>query len=212
MTTTQTPTAQEQLLQAVAGGAEVNNESRKLLHKLGLWGTANSINQNHGLTAALVQKQFGAGGVSPEQISKLMDTVPFGGVVSITNIGTQPSEAPQQPSSPAPPPPGAVDDGIRFPPQPIQPTPITQRPTDSVAPAPASSSFSKLLATGLLAGLAGAAGVGIPAAFLMNRPAAKPNPGINGELELEIPFNVKRRSEQRTTTDSSKSSTKSDTK
>jgi hypothetical protein len=209
-TTTQTPTAQEQLLQAVAGGAEVNNESRKLLHKLGLWGVANSINQNHGLSAALVQKQFGAGGVSPDQISKLMDTVPFGGTVSITNIGTQPSEAPSQPSSPAPPPPGAVGDGIRFPP--TQPAPITQRPTDSVAPTPASSSFSKLLATGLLAGLAGAAGVGIPAAFLMNRPAQKPNPGINGELELEIPFNVKRRSEHRTTTDTSKSSTKSDTK
>lgn len=210
-TTTQTPTAQEQLLQAVAGGAEVNNESRKLLHKLGLWGVANSINQNHGLSAALVQKQFGAGGVSPEQISKLMDTVPFGGSVNITNIGSPPSEALQQPTSPAPPPPGADGDGIRFPP-PTQPTPITQRPTDGAASAPASSGFSKLLATGLLAGLAGAAGVGIPTAFLMNRPAQKPNPTINGELELEIPFNVKRRSEQRTTTDSSKFSTESDTK
>lgn len=196
-------TAQEAYLNAVAGGAEVNNESRALFHKLGLWGIANSISQNHGLSAAVVQKQFGAGGVGgvdPAQIQKLMDTVPFGGSVNITNIGTQPSEAPSPTNArPSPTAPVAAEPLVNNVRPPTAPAPATPA-------APAQSNLGNYVATGLIAALAGAAGVGIPA-YMMSGGTAPPvkQPGINGELELEIPFNIERTKTKSTNSSSSSS-------
>lgn len=183
--TTTGAAAQEAYLNAIAGGAEVSNESRALFHKLGLWGLANSINQHHGLTAAVVQKQLG-GGADPAQLQKLLNTVPFGGSVSITNIGTQPSESPYSTiARPSPDTPETAEPvGVIR--QPAAPSPATPAP-------PARSNLGSYIATGLLAALAGAAGVGIPAYLLSGgtKPPAS-HPGINGEIELEIPLNIDR--------------------
>jgi hypothetical protein len=176
---------------------EVNAESKAVFQKLALWGQANAIKQNHGLTAAAVQRQLGGGG-GVADVKQLMDLVPFGGSVNITNIGAQPSEPAINPT-PTPTPPGPVVEPVR---PPVQ---ISNPGTSSPTTQPAS--LARQVAPYLLTALAGGAAVGIPAYLLSgNTPPAK-NPAINGELELEIPFNVERKSTKRTSTGTSSSGT-----
>jgi hypothetical protein len=180
---------------ATSQADEIRAESLRVFHKLGLWGQANAIKQNHGLTAAIVQKQLGGGDTS--QVGALMDLVPFGGSVNITNIGTQPSEA-GQPYPQSPSPPGTVE--------PVRPPVQISSPTsgEPATPATQPNSTFKTAGIALAAALVGGSLVGIPAYLLSGgTPAPAKNPAINGELELEIPFNVERRSKRTTSTDTS---------
>ena len=202
--------------------AELTEANRDLYQKLNLWSMANVFNQNHGLNSLAVQRQFGSTaappssppgndatpgggvtapvpGVDPNSIKKLMDTIPFGGSVSVNYFGLQPQAF--QPVTPE----------MASPPQ-TQPEPPQPAETPQVATATAATPKPGLLSRVAPAGLAGLAGAGLTAAALwagsgddVPAPSAtttqqSANAPLHADLTIEIPLKKLKSSTSTSTT------------
>lgn len=219
-----------QLPSSLARTAETMDASRQMFHKIGNWGTANVLKLNQDVNRVTAMRLGGAGGgmegMTPADLAGLMESIPFGSTVNVTNIGnganaaqdpTGTSPTPVNPASGGPAPvsvnvpgtsptrrPAAQPTPEQDPPavQPVrQPIPV---PPEQAPKAPAYlNGTTKTIAIALVSALAAGGVMGM----LLGRgptPATPPNTPrvIDGIMEVEIPIDVNRRSDTSDTTDS----------